>query len=73
MELVGKNEKIQILAERLDRIEIDANDLNRYYNVEENKKRDMFIPNNASHRDNSTIRCMKKNNVKSQHLRSQHH
>ena len=41
MELVGKNEKIQILAERLDRIEIDANDLNRYYNVEENKKNDI--------------------------------
>ena len=41
MELVGKNEKIQILAERLDRIEIDANDLNRYYNVEEDKKNDI--------------------------------
>ena len=41
MELVGKNEKIQILVERLDRIEIDANDLQRYYNVEESKKNDI--------------------------------
>ena len=38
MELVEKNEKIQFLAERLDQIEIDANDLNRYYDVEDNKK-----------------------------------